>query len=62
MQVHTLSESGEYKLLRLGNSLTNENCHYQHVVPHGTWMAGELADDTDFVLTGMACFPGIGRD
>ncbi|KAL5008012.1 hypothetical protein ScPMuIL_013593 [Solemya velum] len=56
--VHTLTESGEYKL-QIGDNLKNEECHYQHVIPHNTWMRGNW-QTTPICTHRDGVFPGYG--
>ena len=56
--LHTINIKGEYKLIRIGQNLKNEE-HFQYVVPAGTLFASEVEDKNSFSFCGCTVSPGF---
>jgi len=56
--LHTINKEGEYKLVRIGQDLNNEE-YFQYVVPAGTLFASEVEDKNSFSFCGCTVSPGF---
>lgn len=56
--LHTISMQGEYKLIKIGNQL-EDNEIPQFVVPANTWFAAEVKKAKGFALVGCTVSPGF---
>ena len=56
--LHTINVKGDYKRIRIGNNISEEEV-LQYVVPAGTWFASELENKNEFALCGCTVSPGF---
>ena len=56
--LHTINKEGEYKIVRIGQDLNNEE-YFQYVVPAGTLFASEVEDKNSFSFCGCTVSPGF---
>ncbi len=56
--LHVIDENGNYKKIKIGNDLQN-NETLQYVVPANCWFASEVLDKHSFVLCGCTVSPGF---
>ncbi|MCW5520493.1 cupin domain-containing protein [Aureitalea sp. L0-47] len=61
MNLHMISPDGEYKVVRIGNALSEGDVP-QITVPAGYWFASEVAEENSFSLLGCTVSPGFDFD
>ncbi|XP_037069876.1 uncharacterized protein LOC119091288 [Pollicipes pollicipes] len=58
---HTLSASGRYQRMVLGDPLRHRGAKYQLALPTGGWLATEVLSDSEYVLLSGSAVPALDR-
>ena len=58
LEVHIISDQGEYSYFKLGNDLNNDE-NLQLIIPHGNWFASRVSEPNSYSLIGCTVAPGF---